>query len=194
MHYADLENLIKDYLPEASKPAEKESVGRILDAVSAFVDSYTKRPAGFFNPSPADPTMKRIRGEGERFLRLPVHVKGTTEAPITVENVSSTLFYESDGKSWLYFEDSTFGFDDDFDCCSSRIWQNGRAYKVTARWGYAATPADLSEAVRQIVVRWYETQKGTLGQITPNGFVVERDVPKSAKAILDSYKKREFEI
>ena len=189
MPYCDLDNLIKDYLPGANKQAEKDAVGRILDAVSAFVDSYTKRPAGFFNPSPVNPTIKRIRGEGERFLRLPVHVKGTTVNPITVENVSSTLFYESDGKGWLYFEDSTFGFDD-----CGREWENGRIYKVTARWGYAATPADLSEAVRQTVVRWYETQKGTLGQLTPNGFVVERDVPKSAKAILDSYKKREFEI
>lgn len=189
MPYADLDNLIADYLPEATKTTEKAAVGRILESVSLFVDSYTSRPAGFFNPSPADPTMKRIRGEGERFLRLPVHVKGTTQVPVTVEGVSSALFYESDGKGWLYFEDSTFSFDD-----CGREWENGRIYKVTARWGYALTPVDLQEAVRLTVCRIYEMQRGTLGKVTPEGFIQERFIPSAAKSILDNYKKREFEI
>jgi hypothetical protein len=57
-----------------------------------------------------------------------------------------------------------------------------------------ATPADLSEAVRQTVVRIWEAQKGVLGEVTPSGFVIERAMPVFAKEVLDRYKARPFEI
>ena len=209
MRYADLDNLIADYIPGATKATEKAAVGRILDGVSAFVDSYTNRPTGYFNPvsiPAADedseptlpaPTAKRVRGEGTNFLRLPRHVFGTA----TIQDVIAGSYYESEVNGWLYFDSPlTNAFDGDEtvvngpDCggYSPRFW-HGRVYLVSAVWGYERTPADLEEAVRQTVVKWYETQRGVLGQITPNGFVIERDIPKSAKLILDNYKKREFE-
>src|SRR5581483_4364846 len=52
------------------------------------------------------------------------------------------------------------------------LWQSGVQYRVTARWGYEATPSDVTEACRQWAVYFFERQKGTLGQITPNGFVI----------------------
>ena len=196
MPYADKDLLISDYLPEARSTAEKDAVGRILDNVTAFVDSYCKRVAGYFNPSPEEPTVRRVRGEGERFLRLPVHVFGSiTEVKTSYGSlIDSANYYESDKNGWLYAEEDGIYPQGAFDLCSQDIWMMGASFKVKARWGYSATPLDLSEAVRLIVVRIWETQRGTLGQVTPSGFVIERLIPPAAKEILDLYKRREFEI
>lgn len=196
MPYADKDLLIADYIPEAKSQSEKDAIGRILDAVSVFVDGYCKRTSGFFNPSPADATVRRVRGEGERFLRLPTHVFGSiTEVTTNYGSViNSSAYYESEKNGWLYAEDDGIYPEASFDLCSPDRWADGQTFKVTARWGYAATPLDLSEAVRLIVVRIWETQRGTLGQFTPSGFVIERLIPPAAKEILDRYKRREFEV
>ncbi|MEO6588886.1 MAG: hypothetical protein ABIP06_06110 [Pyrinomonadaceae bacterium] len=195
MVYADLDNLISDYLPEAKKASEIAAVSRLLDNVSTFVDSYCRRPVGYFTPLEAD-SIKRFQGENTNFLRLPVHVFGSiTQITVNEVVIDSSFYYESDKNGWLYFEENNpFYSDYFFEYFERNRFLSRSIYKVTARFGYAETPPDLSEAVRQIVVRWYETQKGTLGQITPNGFVIERDMPISAKLILDNYKRGEFEI
>lgn len=184
MAYADKDLLIADYIPGAKSQAEKDAIERILDSVSTFVDRYCKRAPGYFSPSPNDPSIRRVRGEGQHFLRLPVHLFGSiTSVNYEGTVVDSAIFYESDKNGWLYFEDSR-----------CHCWYPDSVIKVTARWGYAETPKDLAEAVRLIVLRVWETQKGVLGQITPNGFVIERAMPPLAKEILDRYKKRQFEI
>lgn len=193
--YADKDLLIADYIPEAKSNAEKDAIGRILGSVSTFVDTYCKRVPGYFNPSPAEPSVKRVRGEGDRFLRLPVHVFGSiTLVTFDEQTIDSADYYESDRNGWLYLENNGFGLEHTFFAACENRWYPDAVYKVTARWGYAATPADLTEAVRLTVLRVWETQKGTLGQITPNGFVIERAMPPLAKEILDRYKRREFEI
>jgi hypothetical protein len=190
--YADIDLLLADYLPELKSEQEKEAVERVLEAASAFVDSFCKRSVGYFLPASNSATMKRFRGEGKRFLRIP-----PTNSTPTVEGIESGTFYKSDGNGWLYFEitdlPETSSALESFD--SYRLWQKGKLYKVTAKWGYAETPADIKEAVRQIVVKWYQTARGIFGtdSITPTGFVVERDVPVHARAMLENYIKREFE-
>lgn len=195
MRYANLENLIADYLPEAKSEKEIAAVGRILDNISSFIDTYCRRPAGFFAPV-SEENEKRVRGEGKHFLRLPVHQFGTVTQVKTNGGtvISSAAYYESEKNGWLYAEEGSRSPELSFDSCSSNVWEDSAIFKVTAKWGYAATPPDLEEAVRLIVVRIYETQRGSLGQITPSGFVIERLIPPAAKEILDFYKRREFEI
>lgn len=151
-------------------------------AVAVTTTNSTTLVTGSYNA----PTEKRLRGEGKNFLRLPVHVVSTIEQVTLYGTViDSALYYESDKNGWLYRED--LGLTDS-------LWEEGLTYKVTARWGYAVTPLDLSEAVRQIVVAVWERQKGVLGEVTPNGFVIERAMPLFAREVLDRYKRREFEI
>jgi hypothetical protein len=193
--YADIDELIADYIPEAKSDKEKAAVGRILDSVSAFVDSYLKRADGYFTASPAQPSMKRVRGEGKHFLRLPVHVLGSiTEVTANSGSViNSNAYYESDKNGWLYADENLVA-ESIFDSCSSNVWADGQIFKVTARWGYAATPLPIVEAVRLIVARIYSVQKGTIGQTTSEGFIQERLIPQAAKDLLKPFIKREFEI
>ena len=194
--YADQDQLIADYLPEARKEAEIAAIGRILAAVSAFIDTYCRRPAGYFNPAPTEATIKRVYGEDQKFLRLPVHVFGSvTEVKTNYGSlIDESSYYESEKNGWLYSTGDGLYPEASFDLCSPDIWTDGQIFKVKARWGFAATPLDLSEAVRLTVLRVWETQKGSLGQITPNGFVIERALPPLAKEVLDRYRRREFEI
>lgn len=194
--YANIDELIADYLPEAKSDREKTAVGRILDSVSAFVDSHCKRSTGYFATSPNEPSMKRVRGEGMHYLRLPAHLFSSI-AEINGESFESlsASIYESEKNGWLYFETEEFGnensFSGDYDC---RRFTNGKIYKVTARWGYAAPPLPIVEAVRLIVARIYSVQKGTIGQTTSEGFIQERLIPQAAKDLLKPFIKREFEL
>ncbi|MBX3288456.1 MAG: hypothetical protein KF855_03830 [Acidobacteria bacterium] len=189
MAYADLNQLKADYLPDTNSAPELTALGRILDNVSAFVDTYCRRRPGYFNPSPADPTTRRVRGEGQHYLRLPKHIPGSISSiALNGQTLDPASYYESDKNGWIYAEDTDSGFSSDLQFYEDRI------YLVTARWGYAATPLDIGEAVRQTVVRIWEAQRGVLGDVTPDGFVIERVMPPFAKEVLDNYKRREFEI
>jgi hypothetical protein len=193
MPYADQTQLIADYIADAKSAAEIAAVGRVLDNVSAFVDTYCKRPAGYFSPAGVTATEKRFRGEGCHFLRLPVHVFGSvTAVKLYGTVIDPANYYESEKNGWLYAEDNGAGFIEGFSWHDR--WENGEVYKVTARWGYEATPKDLQEAVRQTVKAIWQQQKGVLGQVSPDGFVIERAMPLLAREILDRYKRREFEI
>ena len=195
MSYANQNLLIADYIPEATSDGEIAAIGRILNNVSAFVDSYCKRPEGFFSPSPEAVSMKRVRGEGMHYLRLPVHVFGTMgEIDSKAWSEYSAYLYESEKNGWLYFETEEFGNEDSFSAFGCRRFTENRIYKIKARWGYAATPLPIVEAVRLIVTRIWLTQRGTIGQTTAEGFIQERLIPAAAKDLLKQFIKREFEI
>lgn len=202
MPYADLDNLIADYIPEATNAEEIASVGRILDSVSAFVDAYTSRPPAFFLPSPLVAVARRVRGEGMDYLRLPVHVLGSISAIGDTDfSEFSSVLYESEKSGWLYFEtvgSQSADFNSDLSqpewSYERRRFTDGFNYKITARWGYAAVPLPVAEAVRLITARIWQTQRGTIGQITSDGFIHEKLIPQAARDLLQPFIKREFEI
>ena len=185
--YLDVTNFLATKLPEVKKDAEIEAITSVARAASAYVDQATQRPSGYFQPSPLDPTVRFFRGDGTRILRIPTHIIGTA----TVENVPLASYYENGISGWLYKIDrGTVSFSSD----GFPVWTKGVLYNVAARWGYAGIPDDIKEAVSQIALRWWHTQKGTLSELTPSGFVVERDVPLAARSILENYAKGEFEL
>ena len=212
MKYADLDNLIADYIPEATSDEEKAAIGRILDNVSAFVDAYCKRPPNYFDsvlttdasglpPSGSNPplvltaaTTKRVRGEGHHFLRLPVHIFGSIES-LTLNGRVINSFYESEKNGWLYIEHLSGNIyqDNQWSMVNDK-WLDGVTYFVAAVWGYENIPLPIVEAVRLIVARIWSVQKGTIGQVTAEGFIHEKLIPQAAKDLLKPFVRREFEI
>lgn len=197
MDYVDAAAFLAQRLPEVKNENDIAAITAKITAASTFVDNTTKRLPGYFGAAPADPSSRFFRGDGTHILRIPKHITGTA----TVENVPISAYYEHEQSGWLYklsqAQLQVAGEPDElsgtaFD--NYPIWTKGVRYTVAARWGYEAIPADISEAVEMIVLRWWETQTGTFGQITPGGFVVERDVPPAARAILNNYVKGEFEF
>lgn len=197
MPYADLDQLIADYLPEATKDSEIAAVGRILDNVSAFIDTYCRRPSGFFSPNDTE-TEKRVRGEGMNYLRVPLHQIGTISQVKRRDYIlDSENYYESEKNGWLYLEEDYFypetsGFDFCFQTCT---WYQDAIYKVTAKFGYAATPLPIVEAARLMTTNIWETVKGTLGQVSVEGFVLKPNlIPPDVLEMLEEFRRREFEV
>src|SRR5687768_2500606 len=123
MNYADKTELLADYFPGAKSAPEIAAIERILGNVSAFVDKYCRRATGYFLPSPEDASMRRVRGEGYHFLRLPVHVFGSISS-VTLNRtaIDPEEFYESDKNGWLYFENNGTGLENTFSLTGNCSW------------------------------------------------------------------------
>lgn len=193
--YASLDNLIKDLLPASVDNAdETEAIGRVLDGVSNFIDKFTRRPEKYFMPvaSNAVPTPRYFCGEGNNFLRIPVHV-----GIATIADVDASLFYEHQENGWLYLTPNEIFTGDPFfipSSLSNRVFAENARFRVSAKWGFAETPAGISEAARELTLRTWETQRGIFGQLTPAGTVVERAMPPIVEEILLTFRRRQFEI
>ncbi len=206
--YATTAETIKDVLSETTHEDDIETVGRILEAASAMIDRFTNRPSGYFAAvPPVDPeddplvyptTVRRYRGTGTNFLQIGRHIPGT----ISVENVGSDLYYEHPENGWLYSVDVAGqagagvndGLDGRFAPLRDRMFITGSLYLVTAAWGFAETPSDISFAAKQIAQHIWDRGRGIIGQISPTGFVIERDMPLTARTALTGWVRREFEL
>lgn len=196
--YATIDDTILDVLTEVKSDEQKASVGRLIEATSAFIDGFTNRPPGYFSAldDESEPTVRRYRGEGSNFLRIGRHVPGT----VTIENVGASLYYEHPENGWIYSNDvnaqpgNVSGDGYGFRGRAERLFACNGLYAVSARWGFSATPDNISMATKQIVQQIWDRGKGIIGQISPSGFVIERDIPLTARAFLTPYIRREFEI
>lgn len=187
--YASDDEIISDKLPNAGNAPETEIIARLNEAVSAFVDVYTKRPNGYFLPAAATATVRRFRGSDKNYLMLPVHVFGS----VSVTGIAPTAFYESPNNGWLYASDINSNSETDYFDSMDRFFSRRKVYEVFAKWGYEETPAPIIEAVKQIAGRLYDAGQGILGETSPNGFVIERAAPPSALLLLNQYVKNEYE-
>lgn len=193
MSYLVAEDFLSERLPEVQNEADVANITQMIKAVSLFIDKFTNRENGYFAAAAADPAARFFRGDGTHILRIPQHIPGTA----AVEHVPITAYYEHDPSGWLYkFSQAQLQVSAELSGSPDHypIWTKGTRYSVAARWGFSEIPADIAEAAAMIVLRWWETQKGTLGQLTPNGFVIERDLPPAARTILSNYVRKEFEL
>ena len=204
--YATLAETITDVLSEVTDESEggqQETVGRLIEAASAAVDMFTNRPKGYFLPAARVPdtdpieyiaTVRRYRGTGTNFLQIGRYVEGT----LSIEGVAESLYYLHPENGWIYADDAAGGpgngeyYDTRYNR-PSRLFSNGALYKVSAAWGFAETPSDIVMATKQIVQHIWDRGEGVIGEVSPNGFVIERDMPLSAKTFLSGWIRREFE-
>lgn len=143
-------------------------------------------------------SVRRYRGRGRNFLQIGRHVPGS----VTIDGTSETLYYEHPETGWLYAVDNANvagvgdGSGDGYipDRSNQCFFADGALYLITGRWGFAATPADIVYATKLIVGHVWDRGQGVIGEVSPSGFVIERDMPLTAKTLLDRWIKREFEV
>jgi hypothetical protein len=175
--------------------------GNPVDALNGVNKSAsTVLEAGFYSPA----TVRRYRGTGTNYLQIGRHVPGT----VSIQNVSPAFWYENEANGWPFAVDAAaqvFGnvgdydtrgdlYDMDYKLPRSRLFGAGGLYLVTARWGFVETPVDIVMATKQIAAHIWDRGQGVFGQINPAGFVVERDIPKTAAEFIAHWRKREFEL
>lgn len=203
IQYATTDETLTDFFPnvDGDNDEQAEAIARLLVAASALIDRYTDRPPGYFAALDEDSlaTVRRIRGRGENFLRIGRHVPGS----VTIAGFPDTSFYEDMTTGWLFATDVAaegngpggYYADDELTRTRpQRMFGVDAVYQVSARWGFAETPTDIVLACKMIAQHIWDRGQGTFGQITPAGFVIERDIPPPVRLILDNWKRKEFEL
>lgn len=182
--------------------AQIATLTAILQGVSAAIDQYTKRPAGYFLARSGDATVRRMRGNGENFLKLGRYV---ISEPVAIDGFTSDLFYKADN-GWLYATDVAAsgpggnypganqgdGLDRGWNPIT--LFEKNAVYLVSAKWGFAAIPDDIKVSCQLFAQHIWDRGQGTFGQVTPTGFIIERDMPPTVRLILDGWVRGEFEL
>jgi hypothetical protein len=183
-------------VPEADlvNTEQANRIDALIVAVSKFVDRYCGRPIAYFLGATGTPVaaVRRYRGGGYNFLQIGQHFG---PAVITSPATATSVYYE-DENGWLQWTQETDNGQSDFYATEYTTGFFGRnvLYLVSATWGFETTPEDVDLATALIVGDIWDRGNGVIGQISPTGFVVEKEIPLQARVLLDQRKRREFEV
>ncbi|HEX8288041.1 MAG TPA: hypothetical protein VF556_08600 [Pyrinomonadaceae bacterium] len=169
---------------DATTAQFEEMITRASRRIDAYVTDNTL--TDYFAPSPAEPSVKKLRGRDVSFLQLPLHVAESVTAVTVSEPFTVPDFaYETDRLVCV----------DQYGIRTRRIrFAEGVPYSVTARWGFAAVPGEIKEACLQLVVRTFRAKddgfSGVIGAIKRDGSMIERALPAPVKDILDGHRNK----
>ena len=179
---------VTGYLPDVTTDEDKAKLANVITRSSRRIDDYVTDGAveNYFAPSPAAPTPRIIRGDGNSYLSLPEFVAGSVT---TVTAPAGFTVHEYDEVSGRLIIKNSAGA-----LTRYRVWVDGMPYTVTARYGFAATPGAVTEACLMIVVRTYrssdEAFSGVIGNINRDNQIIERALPAAAQEMLDVYRRK----
>lgn len=125
--------------------ADNTDVWELLsEAVSRLFDRKCEVSDGFFSPAAASATSREFRANGTRYLGLDPYISSS----ITVIDVDGTDYFEAVAADREYRETENFLlFDGEF-AAETPI-------TVTARWGFAAIPIDITLAcIEMAIAMW----------------------------------------
>lgn len=184
--YATLEELL-GYLSLVSSDEDKVVLTQMLARGSQAIDDYTRRAAGAFALAPEEAADLVVYGEDSAVLRLSEFVAGSIESVTGPAGRTPESFVEYRRGRVIGLHSAT----SDKILTPRVAWERGVPYTVRARWGFAATPGAVKEALLQLVVRWWRTKdeafSGVIGQLSADHSIIERGFPPGVKNLLDPY-------
>lgn len=179
-----LSQLGDDDLPVAEK---------MLTRASRAIDAYTRRPENAFAPAADSASEMIVYGADSPVLML------TEFVPASVETVTAPTGYMPEAwREWRRKEVSTGAARVGLHTATSAgiltprvVWQKGVPFTVKARWGFVATPANVTEACLQLVTRWWRAKdegfSGVVGSLGADRSIMERGFPPGVKTLLEPY-------
>jgi len=190
--YATIENL-RGYLSAVTSDEDLDTLAQMLTRASRAIDAFTRRHADAFQAAGVSATAQTFYGEGQPVLLLSEFVTNS------VTTVTAPPGYMPEGYTEFRRREASTG--------SLRVglhtatadgvrtprvgWAKGVPFTVTARWGFEATPADVTEACLQLVTRWWrakdEAFTGVIGDLSQQRLILERGFPPGVKTLLDPY-------
>jgi len=148
--YASVEDILAS-LPDSEYPSGTYGalIGRLINASSELVDSYTRRPIGAYKVQ--TDTVKLLSGNGKRELSIP---ELAFWPPQKVE-------VTPDGETWIEIPTNRmiprpFGETPVWQIMNPDVWQVGdRNIRITGKWGYSLSPPEIvKQAVIIQTIRW----------------------------------------
>jgi len=191
--YCQLAELVTGYLPNVTAAADQAVLSSMITRASRAIDTRTRRPIDAFAPASATPTAAIFHGDNQAVLLLPEFVTGS------VASVTAPTDYLPEGhREFRRREVSTGALRVGLHTATSDgiltprvVWTRGVPYTVTARWGFAATPAEITEACLQLVRHWWRQQQGEIsgpiGDVEKNRSGDQSGFPRGVVELLAPY-------
>lgn len=129
---------------------------RIIERASRLFDIECGVEPGFFQASPnALATERAIYGDGTNFLKLPPYVVGSLNATLSYPSGYNDLEFAERGGYLVRVDNgvlsnSPYGG-----------WYEGVPITISAKWGFAETPADVKHAIIKLVIHICRTMDPT---------------------------------
>lgn|GEM_PF-5677280 len=186
MDYATLEELL-GYLPSVTSDEDKGVLAAMITRGSRAIDTYTRRDPETFAPAPTEASARRFYGADSAVLLLSEFVADSIEEVTAPTGYMPEDYVEFRRGQIRGLHTATT----DKILTPRVVWKKGVPFTVTARWGYAAIPADIKEALMQLVVRWWRSKDeafaGVIGQVGTDRTIIEKGFPSGVKTLLGPY-------
>jgi hypothetical protein len=199
MDYATIEVLIPGYLPGVSSDSDLAALAGMLTRASRTIDTRTRRHADAFAAAAEEASAEVWYGDDSPVLLTGEYIAGS------VATVTAPTGYLPDGWNEFRRREVSTGVmrvglhtatADSAIRTPRVVWKRGVPYTVTARWGFAETPAEIVEATLKLVRAWWRAQtgevSGTQGDLQA-ARAPERGFPKEVDDLIAPYVLEEVE-
>lgn len=163
-------------------------LNKLIERASRLFDIECGVEPGFFDAADNEATEQTFYGDGTNFLKLPPYVAGSLNTTLTYPVGYADLeFVERNGylvrtESGLLNIQQRFGG-----------WYENVPITVSAKWGYASTPADVKHAIVKLVIHICRTMDPTqLKLLVLEGQpLFQERMPKDVVELAKKYRWRE---
>ncbi len=140
-------------------------------------------------------TARTFYGDGTHHLKLDPYVPGSLNATITVpEGYTAPDFIEKDGylvqasSDGFLLNSNVIASFTNRGTITSRWWE-GLPIIITAKWGYATTPADVKLAVIEWIINvWRETDPSSQKLVNLDGMALRESIPPRVREVIKRYR------
>lgn len=159
----------------------------LIEMASRFFDLVCGVEPGYFEAAGPSATARTFYGNGTNFLRIDRYVPGSLNATLAYPEGYTALDYvERDG--YLVITDST-GILSSRSLTFCNGWYCGVPITVFAKWGFAATPADVKLAVIELAANlWSEVDPKHLKLVAPEHLPLREKLPPRVAEIARRYR------
>ncbi len=158
-------------------------LNKIIDRACRIFDRECGVPDGYFEAAPSDPAEITVYGDGTNYLKLPPYVAGTLNVSLTYPSGFSALgFVERGG----YLVRTESGIINSF---PSAGWYENVPIVVSARWGFATTPADVKHAIIEFAINLAkEIDPASIKMMNLDNQPLREKLPPRVQMIANKYK------
>lgn len=171
---------------------DDEVMKAFIERCSRFFDHLCGVPDEFFESADGEPRARTFYGDGTNYLRLDPYMPGSLSIAVP-SGYTAPSYIERNGHLLITTTDvgALAGQLPPFPSWwnTGTGWWSGLPITVTARWGYAATPADVKMAIIELVINVLrETDPADLNLFDLERQPLRERVPPRVEQVAEFYR------